>query len=713
MTLKKGIKKLLVANANKKYEKEVKSKNMDYNQWALQQEILQKKNIPLLSANEKYLTIDFQKEEYESKAKSNDRNLAKSTPLCKVICVSEKTNSTSCETQYLVADAKSAPQVEKILKSPDNSIDYVIFKNYPGEISQLAIFDFHQTFQKNENIIVIYSDEDVLNKDGKREKPWFKPDWAPDDFLSFFYFGGLVAFRAEALLTILSDKEESVYDITYRVLKKYNAFDKQSSDSPVYHIPHVLFHTVEACGYEYAKELVQKDTVTEEENAVTKKSKVSVVIPSKDHPDVLLNCIRSLAEKTVLPDSISYDITVVDNGSSKANADRIERELKKFNARYIYEEKQFNFSYMCNLGASNSDGDLILFLNDDMEIVESDWLLKMVKKALLPRAGAVGVKLLYPQSIFESGNVIQHAGITNLRIGPAHKLQFMNDSEDLYFGRNRFCHNMMGVTGACLLVKRQIFNEVGGFDEKLAVAFNDVDLCYKIYEAGYYNIERNDVVVLHHESLSRGNDSESESKQQRLNAEKDYLYEKHTNLYGKDPFYNINLTTDMYETDYSPRFKYEVDLTAPWAKTEDVTDVINISRFDKCVRVGMECAMDIFKWKYGIPKEKSSTQAMPEDMGFYFRGYTFVIGSDNACFEPTLLLKNTDNNRVYSVKVLREVREDIKKNLKDQLNVDLTGYTAKITADALPSGHYRFGMFMKDKTSSLRIYNWSNWTIDI
>ena len=118
-----------------------------------------------------------------------------------------------------------------------------------------------------------------------------------------------------------------------------------------------------------------------------------------------------------------------------------------------------------------------MFLNDDMEIVGENWLVLLMEKAVLPYVGAVGAKLLYPDT-----DIIQHAGITNLRVGPAHKLQFAHDTEDHYFGQNRGVHDMLGVTGACLLVKKTIFEKSGGFDETLAVAFNDVDLCYKIYE---------------------------------------------------------------------------------------------------------------------------------------------------------------------------------------------------------------------------------------
>ena len=478
---------------------------------------------------------------------------------------------------------------------------------------------------------------------------------------------------------------------------------------------------------------------------------VSVIIPSKDHPDILFRCLDSFVDKTSgLGTKVKTEFIIVDNGSSEENKNRIEQKLQKINnTRYIYKELPFNFSYMCNWGAKEARGDYLLFLNDDMEIVDEDWLILLMEKAVLPYVGAVGAKLLYPDT-----DIIQHAGITNLRVGPAHKLQFAHDKEDHYFGQNRGVHDMLGVTGACLLVKKTLFEKVGGFDETLAVAFNDVDLCYKIYEEGYYNVVRNDLFLFHHESLSRGKDGESEEKQLRLLREKDYLYEKHQDLYGKDPFYHPYLTTDMLETEYTPAFRYQVDLSMPWAKVKECTREVLAAREDECLVIGMECAMDIYKWKYGVSPEKRKEKFLDkedyskkekdncndrsndgsndtEDQGYYFQGYSFVIGSDNACYKKELLLRRiADGNQqmlgnsvgkdekmpqpvIYSISIEKKCREDIKANLKDQVNVDLTGYAAKLKPGAVPAGKYQFGMLAKDACSRVKLVNWSSWTIEI
>lgn len=723
--VKSTIKKLLVANATKNYNKLVESKKVDYNSWILALEKADEETQKPFSIDNNCQTIDFTGGDDESCKNVNDGKLAEKASLCKP----KSKNNSDCnhadvnlDTQYLVVSLSDFANSCDFIRKNENKNTNVILKLFSGEISNFAISEIHNCFEKNKNQIVIYSDEDKLQKDGIRVEPWFKPDWAPDDFLSYFYFGSLIAIRGDVIKELnlkAPTNLDELYHYLYELLLLKGGFDKHNykkggDSSIVGHIPKVLYHTTEKAGYEYIKDMHLEGALRERVNDLS----VSVIIPSKDHPDVLFRCIDSFIDITKT--AIKYEFVIVDNGSSEENRGLIESIIASYNTthplisfKYLYKKEEFNFSHMCNTGAKNASARYLLFLNDDMEILEPDWLDKLCEKTILPYVGAVGAKLIYPPTIKPEGDIIQHAGITNLKIGPAHKLQFESDKVDHYYGRNRYCHDMLGVTGACILVDKDIFNEVGGFDETLAVAFNDVDLCFKIFEAGYYNVERNDVRLFHHESLSRGNDSDSEKKMQRLAKEKDYLYEKHQDIYGKDPFYNINLTTDMLETEYAPKYHYEVKLDGKWSEIRDITDVINGAKQDPCVRIGMESAMDIYKWKYGVPVSKGKVAPGPDDTGFYFQGYTFVIGSNNACYERTLLLRNRETGRVYGMDTSYELRPDIKGNLSDQVNVDLTGYTAKIKADAVPKGDYQFGMYMKDKTSSLRLYNWSNWTLEV
>lgn len=735
-SLKQSLKQVLTDRQHKLYAKEVAVQNLTYDSWIREQEKIIDIDKYILEKNGKCLTNDLQQVLFGSCQNENEGNYSKSVKLCQSI----EAFDLNCQN------------------------DSILFLSiYEGEISKPAYGMICSQFASNESTILIYGDEDTLEGNA-RENPWFKPDWSPDRFLSCFYFGGLVVVRKSALKSAwLSCREKGIFEslggqgdkqdsrqnnrqnnrqnsrqgsieklylLLFEMLKMHHAFAKghESSRMPVLHIPQVLYHS-RGNGYEQIKAYRLPEAAAETpeaaaeeiEGPVTPGLRLSIIIPSKDNPDVLFHCLDSLLERTKA--GYIFEILLVDNGSGEENRRRITEKVNALNQRqaqgrepeagfggvkYLYEPMPFNFSRMCNLGAADAEGQVLLFLNDDMEILQPDWMDLMMEKALLPYAGAVGAKLLYPES-----DRIQHAGITNLRVGPAHKLQFLSDQQVHYFGMNRGVHNMLAVTGACLMVKSEVFHQAGGFYEGLAVAFNDVDLCYTIYEQGYYNIVRNDVTFYHHESLSRGKDGESREKQLRLLKEKDLLYERHQELYGRDPFYHPYLTTDMLESEYTPIYHYQVTLSMPWSKAEAIGSQVKKAREDKCLVVGMECAMDLYKWQYGVSPEKGRIKAKPEEMGYYFQGYSFVIGADNACYKKKLLLKNSENKQIWAIPVEDRYRQDIKNNLSDQLNVDLTGFAAKLRREEIPAGVYQFGMLAEDRCSRQKLVNWSSWALEV
>lgn len=702
--LKKKIKQLLIKRQRILYEKRVSAQNLTYHEWISQQEKNIKKDNFLLEENGNFLTNDLETVVNDGNKIENERNNSKKAVLCR---------------SFYSFDL-----------SISDGTTITLITLYKGKVSDIAKTLICKQFLDHKNTILVYGDEDIKEND-VRENPWFKPDWSPDRFLSCFYFGGIVAVRKDALLdayAVCKEKDvlnnisyenwEKLYFLLFELLKLHHAFEKghEKSQIPVCHIPQILFHSKKN-GYDQIKDYKLPDEAVREIKEETEQL-ISIIIPSKDNVDVLFNCLASLIERTVT--KYRYEIILVDNGSKEENQIKIRERAEEYGSKrvnvnagfqkikYLYEVMEFNFSRMCNKGAEAAEGGILLFLNDDMEIISSGWLDLLAGKAVLPYAGAVGAKLLYPES-----DKIQHAGITNLRVGPAHKLQFLSDEKVHYFGMNRGVHNMLAVTGACLMVKRKVFSEAGGFYEGLAVAFNDVDLCYTIYEKGYYNIVRNDVILYHHESLSRGKDGESEKKQLRLLKEKDILYERHQDIYGKDPFYHPYLTTDMLESEYSPRYRYQVTLDMPWSVVEKDAGSVKNAKEDQCLVVGMECAMDIYKWQYGVSPEKGKVKVKTEDMGYYFQGYSFVVGSDNACYKKRLLLKNQENGQVWLIPVEDRYRQDIKNNLKDQLNVDLTGFAGKMRKREIPAGVYQFGMLAEDTCSRQKLVNWSNWVIQV
>ncbi len=721
--LKRKLKQILIGRQHRLYAEKVAAKKLTYDKWIQKKETELEIQTPVFVKNESNLKNEGLKADFGGKCGENEGNYSRHDELCQFFTFSDQ-NCKYMEKRLgiLISNSLFCKNMDAILE--EQKFDLILLALYEGAISEIALNLICEKFLSQENIILIYGDEDV-EEEGVRKDPWFKPDWSPDRFLSGFYFGALTAVRGTVFREAYfhcrerlegAAAEERLYLLLYEMLEKNHAFGKghDSAGMPVCHIPEVLFHS-RAGGYEQIKQDRLPDRVVREWTKrksleIPKKGVlVSVIIPSKDNPRVLFQCLDTLLKKTKT--KYSFQVIVVDNGSCKDNRRQIESGIAHRaglgEIRYFYRPMEFNFSRMCNLGAEQAEGQLLLFLNDDMEIIQPDWMDLMAEKALLPYAGAVGVKLLYPDS-----HRIQHAGITNLRVGPAHKLQFLNDREVHYFGMNRGVHNMLAVTGACLMVKKQVFLQAGGFFEGLAVAFNDVDLCYTIYELGYYNIVRNDVVLYHHESLSRGKDGESQEKQFRLLKEKDMLYERHQELYGKDPFYSPSLTTDMLESEYTPACRYQVTLDMPWSQVKEAAGQIEKAREDQCLVVGMECAMDLYKWKYGVSPEKGKVKETPEDMGYYFQGYSFVIGSDNACYRKKLLLKNRENGRIWEISVEERYRQDIRQNLKDQLNVDLTGFAAKVHDREIPAGMYQFGMLAEDRCSRQKLVNWSSWVLE-
>lgn len=440
--------------------------------------------------------------------------------------------------------------------------EFIAFMDCDDTLDRFALYEVVKKLNENKSFDFIYSDEDKISEDSKiLHMPFFKPDWSPEYFMSVNYTNHLSVFRASIVKKIGGLRSEfngsQDYDFTFRFLEN-------TSDDKVGHIAKILYHwrerkesvalTAGAKNYavDAAKRAKQDMLARRGIKGGVKyiapisqyiinykpigRTKVSIIIPSKDHLSILKQCIDSIINHTSYK---NYDITVVDNGSSVVNKRNISKYLESVGARYIHDTYDFNFSKMCNIGVRESRGKYVLLLNDDIEIVDDKWLEIMLGQAQQPGVGAVGIKLLYPNT-----KLIQHAGVSNIVEGPSHDFLMVDDTYPHYFCSSWVVRNCACVTGACLLIDRNKYNEVGGLDESLAVAYNDVDFCYKLLECGYRNVCRNDVYAYHHESLSRGLDVESEEKRARQFAEMDRMYEKHLKIKERDPYRNVNLHTN-------------------------------------------------------------------------------------------------------------------------------------------------------------------------
>lgn len=400
---------------------------------------------------------------------------------------------------------------------------------------------------------------------------------------------------------------------------------------------------------------------------------ISVVIPSKDNPEALEKCLKSFRDRTAYR---YYEWIVVDNGSNAENRLKLEELRKNYGFTYLYEPMPFNFSKMCNLGVRKARGECVLLLNDDIEIIEAEWLERMAGQALQPHTGAVGAKLWYAGT-----ERIQHTGITNMRIGPSHKLVTFPDDRDYYYGRNRLVYDVIGVTAACLMVARKKYEEVGGMDETMAVAYNDVDFCFKLTETGYYNVQRNDVVLYHHESLSRGPDEQDAGKWERLLAEKEALYAKHPGMVGRDPFYHRDLIDNT--SDYGCGYKFAYGDPLYTVSVEGLSKEAMRRMASKAVKSALRLTVDRAEIQHKIHREEPDI--------LWVMGWCYVPGADNALFDRRVMLRRADGAGYLAVPVDWH-RVDVEAILPEEKNVGLAGFVLRVRREDMEPGEYQIGM---------------------
>jgi GT2 family glycosyltransferase len=261
----------------------------------------------------------------------------------------------------------------------------------------------------------------------------------------------------------------------------------------------------------------------------------SVIIPTRNGEALLRQCIDTIRERTEYK---NYEIVVVDNQSDDPQTLAYLSELRKTGGvKVIRYDHPFNFSAINNFAARECQGEVLCFMNDDIEILSPGWLDEMVSQGMRPEIGAVGARLWYPDGRLQHGGVVLGLGGV---AGHAMKYSYIGNRG--YMGRSVLVQNYTAVTAACMLVRRQVFDEVGGFDEEnLAVAFNDVDICIRIYQAGYNNLWTPYAEFNHHESASRGAEDTPE-KQRRFTLEAEYMLNKWGPVLERDPAYNPNLT---------------------------------------------------------------------------------------------------------------------------------------------------------------------------
>lgn len=444
--------------------------------------------------------------------------------------------------------------------------EFVALLDHDDCLNADALYEMALMLNLHPDADMIYSDEDKIDESNTLRDPFFKPDWCPDSFLSRMYTCHLGIYRRSLINDIggfrIGYEGSQDYDLVLRLTEKTDR---------IYHIPKVLYHW-RIHPQSTASELETKNYATDaayralcdalerrgEPGKVTPTEgghwiiryqirdyrRVTVIIPTKNLGRILNTCLTSIFEKTTYP---NYEVLLIDNGSTEPETlEIIDKWKAKEPDRFRCEryEVPFNFSKINNYAASIASGDYLLFLNNDTEVVNPEWMTAMVEQAQRPEIGAVGGLLLYPD------DTVQHAGVViglGGVAGHSHK-HFPADVPGYYY-QLKTTNNYSAVTAACLMCRREVFEEVGGLEEEnLAIAFNDVDLCLKMVAKGYRNIYLPHVVLYHYESKSRGFEDTPE-KIARFAKEIEYMREKWKDIIDRDPCYSPNLTKDR--EDYS------------------------------------------------------------------------------------------------------------------------------------------------------------------
>ncbi|HEU0048578.1 MAG TPA: glycosyltransferase family 2 protein, partial [Nitrososphaera sp.] len=473
--------------------------------------------------------------------------------------------------QVKIVSIKSGTDLAALLNHSLEQVqgEFVARINQHDQISPHALFCLAREISNRPDADLIYTDDDSIDDANKRLDPRFKPDWNPNLFFSYHYLANLCVYRVDRVRQFggyragVEGAED--YDLALRYLKNAAA-------SKIRHIPRVLYHTRalsqpiaptfsrlqgdgwgEGSAHQSGKcALVgyfEGSGITVEDGPApglyrikhplpAQPPMVSIIIPIRDKVELLKKCIESIQHKT---DYDNWETLVVDNQSVEPEThsylDQIQSDERIKIIRY---DKPFNYSALNNFAVQYAQGEVLALLNNDVEVIAEEWLTEMVSHAMRSGIGAVGAKLLY------SNGMVHHAGVI-IGIGgvAGHAHKYLKGDDHGYCHRAVVTQNLSAVTGACLVVRKNCYLEVGGLNEAdLAVAFNDIDFCLRLRDAGYENLFTPYAQLFHHESISRGHDDTPE-KHALFVREFEYMKWIWGDKLKSDPAYNPNLTLDF------------------------------------------------------------------------------------------------------------------------------------------------------------------------
>jgi GT2 family glycosyltransferase len=457
--------------------------------------------------------------------------------------------------------------------------EFIVLLDHDDVLPRHALAAVVHELNRHSDADIIYSDEDRLDERGRRYDPYFKPDWNPELFCGQNLISHLGVYRTSMVRQVGGFREgfegSQDYEMAFRVIE-------HTQPGRIRHIPLILYHWRAIPG-SAALDVDQKAYATDAARLAVQahfartgvdatiepapraayyhrvryrlpepRPHVTIIVPTKDRADLLSRCVDSIVTRSTYGD---FDIVIVDNGSSESvSHDFFGRVQQNPCVSVLRIDEPFNFSRINNVAAARARGPFLCFLNNDTEVISLDWLEEMVSLAVRDGVGAVGAMLYYPS------NTMQHAGVV-LGLGgiASHAHRGQRRGMPGNYGRAALTQTMSAVTAACMVIRKTTFDAVGGFDETLAVAYNDVDLCLRLGAEGFRNVWTPFAEMYHFESISRGDDLQGANRPRFL-AESQAMRDRWKGLLTADPFYNPNLSltrADLWLA-YPPRH------TRPW-----------------------------------------------------------------------------------------------------------------------------------------------------
>lgn len=439
--------------------------------------------------------------------------------------------------------------------------EFVALLDHDDLLPPHALYWVVEAINRHPDVALLYSDEDKIDCDGRRFHPYFKCDFNHELLLAQNMISHLGVYRRDFISELGGFRSEydgsQDYDLALRVVAAVSA-------SRIVHIPRILYHWRAIPGSAAASIDEKPDAVTAGQRAVkahlqqlgrssevvpapdapafhrvryllpAAQPQVSIVICTRDHGHLVRAAVDSITSRSTYE---NFDITIVDNGSCEVETLAALAELAdRDRITVVRDDSPFNYSRLNNNAVAGTQGEIVCLLNDDIEVLSPDWLEEMVSLAILSDVAAVGARLWYPDGTLQHGGVIIGiGGVAN------HAHPRLPKGHAGYFGRAVLRQELSAVTGACLVVRRTVYDEVGGLDEQLAVAFNDVDLCLRFRSAGYRNIWTPYAELIHHESASRGAEDDP-VKLARFNEETRFMRERWGDTLKHDPYYSRHLS---------------------------------------------------------------------------------------------------------------------------------------------------------------------------